>query len=348
MIAGTAIKAASVSMAAGSAAAKRISSAESMVASALEVFDTGRGTTLPTRGGAIYCGNHLYRCGASILDLKGLGKELWVACAVTTAFGGCVRTWRSTVPLADALGFATSNAERYAALGAASIQREVTMNGITKYVMVLALITGPIAATADITTLDYQGSLMTGSEFDLASGSSPFSGNFDVSIVLTGSLAAHDLSLVSFDLTLANVGQSIVAPYIPVLGGNNGGMTFQYVAGQQANVGNLQLTTSNGELTGATMSLPFGGYHANTSIVNIGTNGDSYYFVPFPYCGSTSFASLCDGSMSSAIAGLWSVTESTAAPEIDPSSAVSGLTLLIGGLALVRGRRFVPMSRAVG
>jgi hypothetical protein len=214
-----------------------------MVASALEVFDTGRGTTLPTRGGAIYCGNHLYRCGASILDLKGLGKELWVACAVTTAFGGCVRTWRSTVPLADALGFATSNAERYAALGAASIQ-----------------------------------------------------------------------------LTLANVGQSIVAPYIPVLGGNNGGMTFQYVAGQQANVGNLQLTTSNGELTGATMSLPFSGYHANTSIVNIGTHGDSYYFVPFPYCGSTSFASLCDGSMSSAIAGL----------------------------ALVRGRRFVPMSRAVG
>ena len=29
----------------------------------------------------------------------------------------------------------------------------------------------------------------------------------------------------------------------------------------------------------------------------------------------------------------------TAAPEIDPASAISGLTLLLGGLAVVRGRR---------
>ncbi|HEX4025811.1 MAG TPA: hypothetical protein VHX52_14075 [Steroidobacteraceae bacterium] len=28
-----------------------------------------------------------------------------------------------------------------------------------------------------------------------------------------------------------------------------------------------------------------------------------------------------------------------AAPEIDPSSAIAGLTLLIGGLAVIRGRR---------
>jgi len=29
----------------------------------------------------------------------------------------------------------------------------------------------------------------------------------------------------------------------------------------------------------------------------------------------------------------------TSAPEIDPASAVSGLSLLIGGLAVIRGRR---------
>jgi len=29
----------------------------------------------------------------------------------------------------------------------------------------------------------------------------------------------------------------------------------------------------------------------------------------------------------------------TAAPEIDPSSAIAGLTLLLGGLAVIRGRR---------
>ena len=32
-------------------------------------------------------------------------------------------------------------------------------------------------------------------------------------------------------------------------------------------------------------------------------------------------------------------TKPTAAPEIDPSSALSGLTLLAGGLAVLRGRR---------
>lgn len=30
----------------------------------------------------------------------------------------------------------------------------------------------------------------------------------------------------------------------------------------------------------------------------------------------------------------------TSAPEIDPAGALSGLTLLLGGLAIVRGRRF--------
>ena len=32
-------------------------------------------------------------------------------------------------------------------------------------------------------------------------------------------------------------------------------------------------------------------------------------------------------------------TPQTRAPEIDPASAISGMTLLLGGLAVVRGRR---------
>jgi hypothetical protein len=36
-------------------------------------------------------------------------------------------------------------------------------------------------------------------------------------------------------------------------------------------------------------------------------------------------------------AGTWSAP--TAAPEINPASAASGLTLLVGGLAVLRGRR---------
>jgi hypothetical protein len=38
----------------------------------------------------------------------------------------------------------------------------------------------------------------------------------------------------------------------------------------------------------------------------------------------------------------WATTQTssaTSAPEIDPAGALSGLTLLLGGLAIVRGRR---------
>lgn len=37
--------------------------------------------------------------------------------------------------------------------------------------------------------------------------------------------------------------------------------------------------------------------------------------------------------------GVASATVIASAPEIDPASAMSGLTLLIGGLAVIRGRR---------
>lgn len=60
--------------------------------------------------------------------------------------------------------------------------------------------------------------------------------------------------------------------------------------------------------------------------------------------------SLCTGS--AAFAGWVPITHvghsalsvsaitTVAAPEIDPAGAFSGLTLLLGGLAVVRGRRF--------
>jgi hypothetical protein len=44
------------------------------------------------------------------------------------------------------------------------------------------------------------------------------------------------------------------------------------------------------------------------------------------------------------LATIWTPINAIAAPEIDPSSAASGLTLLLGGLVVVRGRR--PGQRA--
>jgi LPXTG-motif cell wall-anchored protein len=41
--------------------------------------------------------------------------------------------------------------------------------------------------------------------------------------------------------------------------------------------------------------------------------------------------------VASASEGWWRPT--TSAPEIDPASAMAGLTMLLGGLAVLRGRR---------
>jgi hypothetical protein len=39
------------------------------------------------------------------------------------------------------------------------------------------------------------------------------------------------------------------------------------------------------------------------------------------------------------VCGVASASVVASAPEIDPASAMSGLTLLLGGLAVIRGRR---------
>lgn len=58
-------------------------------------------------------------------------------------------------------------------------------------------------------------------------------------------------------------------------------------------------------------------------------------------CGSVAFASgwAPRAQYGNEVAHNLSGTSSMSAPEIDPAGALSGLTLLAGGLAVVRGRR---------
>ena len=73
----------------------------------------------------------------------------------------------------------------------------------------------------------------------------------------------------------------------------------------------------------------------------IGPNGDS---VSYTYAGVNGACTQqgaaepnpCTVVASSKSAGVWLVTQ---AAEIDPASAASGLTLLLGGLTVLRGRR---------
>jgi hypothetical protein len=66
---------------------------------------------------------------------------------------------------------------------------------------------------------------------------------------------------------------------------------------------------------------------------------------------STTIEFLADSAYSSEYVGLDNVSvqpaQSTSAPEIDPASAASGLTLLLGAVAALRGRRAARLARRI-
>ena len=77
-------------------------------------------------------------------------------------------------------------------------------------------------------------------------------------------------------------------------------------------------------------------------LLTIGPTGDSISYVyegsngPCTQQRSGGGPNPCTVVASSNSAGAWQVTR---APEIDPASAATGLTLLLGGVAVLRGRR---------
>jgi hypothetical protein len=123
--------------------------------------------------------------------------------------------------------------------------------------------------------------------------------------------------------------------------------------------GCIDFTTSHGAITGATIDITGANYHLPFDTLSIGPSGDSVSYlyatsnggcqsVPlvhgangtgtmFTYTGPT--IRPCSVNAGSASAGTWTVTGALAAPEIDPASAAAGLTLLLGGMAVMRGRR---------
>jgi hypothetical protein len=80
--------------------------------------------------------------------------------------------------------------------------------------LTVGLMAAPIAATAQVTTLSYEGDLMTGTSSYLPTGlvvptdfsmatlpTAPVSGEFTASIEVSGSLAANNLRLISYGVT---------------------------------------------------------------------------------------------------------------------------------------------------
>jgi hypothetical protein len=226
-----------------------------------------------------------------------------------------------------------------------------TMNNKILAMLTVGLMAAPIAAPAQITTLDYQSALsggttyynnptppqlLTPQQFAASFTSAPFTGNITASLQESGSAGGEVLS------GTVNVTGSA---------GTNINLSFGLAALEygsppflafDGSSGTVNLLMSNGAITGATMDITFSSYHEPTMFLTIGPTGSAT--LDYLYNGTNGPCTQqgadepnpCTLTAASNSAGVW---QATGAPEIDPASAASGLTLLLGGLAVMRGRR---------
>lgn len=225
---------------------------------------------------------------------------------------------------------------------------------------VLGALAGYIAfaagvASAQTTVLQYQGDIMTGTSTSLSAGQSsptlptnPFIGYLTASVTLSGPLGPTSLTLESWQVNLEGsngIDLSFMGAPEPVL--------VNCCLSGSGFVGNneIGITTDDGAVTGATMGISVDPYHGNNAYISIGPSGDFFSYsygttqgacenlVPDypgapPYSGGT--INPCSVQASNTLRGKWTVT---AAPEIDPGFAGSALTLLLGTLVVLQGRR---------
>lgn len=196
--------------------------------------------------------------------------------------------------------------------------------------MALATMAAPFAANSQTTTLDYQGSVLT----NVSS-----SGNGSFPDVPTLSSLVGDVVLGSplgANLNNASVIPTAFSFNAPLINSE------LFSPGYTGSSASFEFSTNNaGKITGWSVDLSFTYLGTNSPSGNsivLGLGGDSY----------TGFGSTPDGcgppggcsllvQESSATPGVWSVPQK--APEIDPATAAGGLTLLLGGLAVLRGGR---------
>jgi hypothetical protein len=215
----------------------------------------------------------------------------------------------------------------------------------------ITLMAEPMCANAQITTLEYQSSTLAGTttyynnpippdfltpqQFATSFSSAPFTGNITESLSVISNGAGESLSgvinLMGYNGTSINLGVDVSAF----------GETPQLLTPYAGASGTINLIESKGAITGATMDITFSSYHEPTMYLTIGPTGDSFAYIyagtngPCTQQGSDE-PNPCTISASSGSAGTWQVSR---VPEIAPESVASGLSLLLGGVAVLRGRR---------
>jgi hypothetical protein len=212
----------------------------------------------------------------------------------------------------------------------------------------IALASFSSMATAQDYVLTYSGQ-MIGTEDSILTGATestplPYSAMFSGFLDLSGPVDNLALDTHSGLATVVN------PPFIP-----NGPDSFITSSGPGPfeYVSKINIVTQGGSIVGANVSIDNG----PTSMLSISANGAASELQVFGNnvtgnCESQlgAITQSAPGSVAnpgpaipcdlnaSAINGTWTV-KTTAAPEIDPTSAFSALTLLMGILAVVRGRR---------
>ncbi len=238
------------------------------------------------------------------------------------------------------------------------------MNTASKWMIAFSLAAVSVVARAQNTTLDYQGYVMGGTstvevvpfgEGVIGVASSPISttATFDATITYSGSVAQNNLVIDSYQINVtANNGQNFELQEI----GQGLYPTGSQCPGAGGQTGCLSLNTSGNTVTGATITLDYKGAGGHTTFfdVSIGPNGDAFSEMlwgngaygcsnsnsqgAFNYVGPAS-ANPCTMNVSNPTAGVWTTAPVVPVPEIDPTSAASGLTLLLGSMLVLRGRR---------
>jgi hypothetical protein len=227
----------------------------------------------------------------------------------------------------------------------------------------LVLLFSLVAATAraQITTLEWQGGPITGSSATLLGGatgppgdlpltSSPFVGQITGTLTVSGQPNGDNLALVSFDFELQGSYGADIGLYPGPLP-----LTNFLTPGPNELCGDgcIYLTVLNNSFVGATLDLSGDDYHEpqeyfgldSVSYLYAGTNGTCQSAGPengnpdgsVTYEGPTIHNCIIDAGGSG---GHWTVK----APELDETSTLSALTLLLGSLAVLRGRRGMARS----
>jgi hypothetical protein len=224
------------------------------------------------------------------------------------------------------------------------------MNSKDLGLLSVALMAAPIAASAQTETLVYQGNLFS-SAGNTVFGTPPpgFNTPFFVStqdsiiaeITLSSPLGQNlnNAVVVPPNVTIAVVGPDITPIEIANFTNDTNPASFPGYP-------SFTFSTINGAITGwsfsgALIDIGQGGYHVSVSSTSLGDSYNANTDGLAPRNGGSSGTPGTLSGASNSTPGTWSV-----APEIDPASTGSGLTLLLGSLVVMRGRRAAHLRRS--